>query len=49
MDKEDVHIYNGMLLRNKIKSFVVIWMNTEFVIQRQMSEREKQILYDSKK
>ena len=45
MDKEDVHIYNGMLLRNKIRSSIVIWMNTE----RNKPEREKQILYDNKK
>ena len=43
-----IHIYNGILLshkRNKIGSFVAMWMNIEFVVQSEAkSEREKQIL-----
>ena len=48
MDKEDVVIhtmkyYSGMK-RNETGSFVVMWMNLEFVLQTVVkSEREKQI------
>ena len=45
MDKEDVvHIYNGMLLRqkrNEIGSFVETWMDLETVIQSEVSQKEK--------
>ena len=39
-----IHIYNGILLshkRNKIGSFVVMWMNIEFVVQSEASQKEK--------
>ena len=45
MDKEDVvHIYNGILLshkKNKIRSFVEMWMDWETVIQSEVSQKEK--------
>ena len=43
-DKEDVvHIYNVMLAmkRNKIGSFVAMWMDLETVIQSEVSQKEK--------
>ena len=46
MDKEDVvHIYNGILLsdkRNKIGSFVDMWMDLEIVILSKVSQTEKE-------
>ena len=39
-----IHTYNGILLshkRNKIGSFVVMWMNIEFVEQSEASQKEK--------
>ena len=44
MDKEDVaHIYNGILLnqKNEIEFFVARWMDLESVIQREVSQKEK--------
>ena len=44
MDKEDmVHIYNGILAtkRNEIGSFVQMWMDTESVLQSEVSQKEK--------
>ena len=45
MDKEDVvHIYNGILLshkKNKIRSFVEMWMDLGTVIQSEVSQKEK--------
>ena len=45
MDKEDVvRIYNGILLshkRNEIELFVVRWMEVEFVIESEVSQKEK--------
>ena len=44
MDKEDVvHIYNGVLVkkRNEIGSFIETWMDLETVIQREVSQKEK--------
>ena len=45
MDKEDVaHICNGILLshkKNEIELFVVRWMDLEFVIQSEVSQKEK--------
>ena len=45
MDKEDVvHIYNGILLSHKkerIGSFVEMWMDLETLIQSEVSETEK--------
>ena len=48
MDKEDVaHIYNGILLshkRNKIGSFVEMWMDLESVIQSEVNQKKKNIV-----
>ena len=48
-DKEVVvHIYNGILLshkKNKIGSFVETWMDLETVIQSEVSQKEKNIVY----
>ena len=42
MEKEGVvHIYNGILLRNEIGSFVETWMDLETVIQSEVSQKEK--------
>ena len=45
MDKEGVaHIYYGILLshkKNEIELFVVRWMDLEFVIQSEVSQKEK--------
>ena len=44
MDKEDVaHICNGILAikRNETELFVVRWMDLESVIQREVSQKEK--------
>ena len=44
MDKEVVvHIYSGVLAikRNEIGSFVETWMDLETVIQREVSQKEK--------
>ena len=39
------HIYNGILLshknKNEIELFVVRWMDLESVIQREVSQKEK--------
>ena len=49
MDKEDVlHIYNGILLslkKKKIGPFVETWMDLETVIQSEVSQKEKNIVY----
>ena len=39
-----IHIYNGILLshkRNNIGSFIETWMELESVIQRKVSQKEK--------
>ena len=44
MDKDVVHIYNGILLshkKNEIGSFVDRWMDLETVIQSEISQKEK--------
>ena len=44
MDKEDVvQIYNGILAikRNKIGSFVEMWMDLESAIQSKVSQKRK--------
>ena len=52
MDKEDIYIYryiyihNGILYysaikRNKIGSFVVMWMDLQSVIQSEVNQKEK--------
>ena len=40
-----VHIYNGILAikRSEIESFVEMWMDLETVIQREVSQKEKNI------
>ena len=48
MHKEDVlHIYSGILAikRHESESVLVRWMNLEPVIQNEVSQKEKQILY----
>ena len=49
MDKEDVvHTYNGKLpaiKRNKIVLFAQTWMDLETVIQSEVSQKEKNIMY----
>ena len=49
MVKEDVvHIYNGILLSqksNEIGSFVEMWMDLEFVIQSEVSQKEKNVYH----
>ena len=40
-----IHTYNGILLshkRNKIGSFVMMWMNIDFVEQSEASQKEKE-------
>ena len=48
-NKEDVvHIYSGILLshkRNKIGSFVVMWMDLGSVIQSVVSQKKTNIIY----
>ena len=42
--KNVVHIYSVILLKHKRKeigSFVVMWMNIEFVVQSEASQKEK--------
>ena len=44
MDKDVVHIYSGILFsykRNKFESTEVRWMNLEPVIQKEVSQKEK--------
>ena len=47
--KEDVvHIYTGILVsskKNEIGSFVVMWMDLESIIQSEVSQKEKNIIY----
>ena len=49
MDKEVVvQIYNGMLLchkRNEFESVLVRWMKLELVIQSEVGQKEKNIIY----
>ena len=47
MDKGVVYTYNGIVVikGNAFESVLVTWMNLEPVIESEMSEREKQILY----
>ena len=48
-DKEDVvHIYHGILRshrKNEFGKFVETWMDTEIVIQSEVSRKEKNIIY----
>ena len=50
MDKDVVHIYNGMLLSHKkykIVPFEARWMDLEVIIlNKEKSGRERQISYD---
>ena len=50
MDKEDVvHIYTmeyySAIKRNRIGSFVEMWLDLETVIQSEISQKEKNIVY----
>ena len=43
-----VYTYNGILLshkRNAFESVLMRWLNLEPIIQSELSEKEKQILY----
>ena len=44
MDKEVVHIHNGILLshkKNAFESVLLRWMNLEPIIQSEVSQKEK--------
>ena len=43
MDKDVVHVYNGMSAakRDKTESFVEMWMDLETVKQSQVGQKEK--------
>ena len=43
MDKDVVHVYNGILVikDNEIGSFVETWIDLETVIQSEVSQKEK--------
>ena len=48
MDKDVVHIYNGILLshkKNEIESFVELWIDLESFIQSEVSQKKKQMSY----
>ena len=48
MDKEVVHIHNGILLshkKNAFESVLLRWMNLEPIIQSAISQKEKQVLH----
>ena len=49
MDKEDVHICNGILLNHKKNEnlpFTATWMDLEGIMPVNNSDRERQTLYD---
>ena len=37
--------YYSVIKRNKIESVVVMWMNLEFVIKREVHQKETNIIY----
>ena len=44
MDKDVIHIYNGILFshkRNEIESFVEMWLQLESIILDEVSQKEK--------
>ena len=52
MDKEDVvYTYNGILFshekKNEILPFATTWMDLEDIMLIEMSDRERQTLYDT--
>ena len=45
-----VHTYNGILLshqKNEIMPFVATWMDLKIIILSEVSQKEKDILYDA--
>ena len=49
MNKEDVYIYNGILLshkKNEIMSFAATWMDLEIIILSKVNQKERQMAYD---
>ena len=47
MDKEVVHIHNGILAikKNTFESVVMRWMNLEPVIQSEVSQKERNTIF----
>ena len=46
MDKENVHMYNGILLSHKKMPFAATWTDLEIIILSEVkSDRGRQILY----
>ena len=49
MDKEDVvcvYIYNSAIKKSEIMPFAATWMQLEIIILSEVSQTERQILYD---
>ena len=46
MDKEDVDEYYSTIKKNEILPFAATWMDLEDIMLSEISQTEKQILYD---
>ena len=46
MDKEDVDEYYSTIKKNEILPFATTWMDLEDIMLSEISQTEKQILYD---
>ena len=44
MDKDAVHIYNGILLSHKKIPFAATWMDVEIVILSEVSQKKTNII-----